>query len=150
MADTIRFEFIAQERIILQDDVSMVIAPGAGGVLGILPRHAPLKAVIAPGELVVKKDGQADRYYAVGGGFMEVRPDKVILLARSGESAEEIDLSRAQEARRRAEELLAGSEMDSAERRRVMELALRRSRVRLKVAERRHKSPPRTPIPRGD
>ncbi len=75
MADTIRFEFIAQERIILQDDVSMVIAPGAGGVLGILPRHAPLMAVIAPGELVVKKDGQADRYYAVGGGFMEVRPD---------------------------------------------------------------------------
>ncbi len=150
MADTIRFEFIAQERILLQDDVSMVIAPGAGGVLGILPRHAPLMAVIAPGELIVKKEGQEDRYYAVGGGFMEVRPDKVILLARSGESAEEIDLARADEARRRAEELLAGAEMDSAERRRVMELALRRSRVRLKVAERRRKSPPRTPVPRGD
>jgi F-type H+-transporting ATPase subunit epsilon len=81
---------------------------------------------------------------------MEVRPDKVILLARSGESAEEIDLARAQEARQRAEELLAGGEMDSAERRRVMELALRRSRVRLKVAERRRKSPPRGPVPRGD
>ncbi len=96
--------------------------------MGILPRHAPLMAVIVPGELVVKKDGQEDRYYAVGGGFMEVRPDKVILLARSGESAEEIDLVRAQEARQRAEELLAAGEMDSAERRRVMELALRRSR----------------------
>ena len=150
MADTIRFEFISQERIILQDDVNMVIAPGASGVLGILPRHAPLMAVIAPGELVVKKDGQEDRYYAVGGGFMEVRPDKVILLARSGESAEEIDLARAQEARQRAEELLAAGEMDSAERRRVMELALRRSRVRLKVAERRRKSPPRAPVPRGE
>jgi F-type H+-transporting ATPase subunit epsilon len=150
MADTIRFEFIAQERIVLQDDVSMVIAPGASGVLGILPRHAPLMAVVVPGELVVKKEGQADRYYAVGGGFLEVRPDKIILLARSGESAEEIDLARAQEARKRAEELLAGSEIDSAERRRVMELALRRSRVRLKVAERRHKAAPRTPIPRGD
>ncbi len=150
MADTIRFEFISQERIILQDDVNMVIAPGASGVLGILPRHAPLMAVIAPGELVVKKDGQEDRYYAVGGGFMEVRPDKVILLARSGESAEEIDLERAIEARRRAEELLATSEIDSAERRRVMELALRRSAVRLKVAERRRKSPPRGPVPRGD
>ncbi|MFZ2361221.1 MAG: F0F1 ATP synthase subunit epsilon [Anaerolineae bacterium] len=150
MADTIRFEFISQERIILQDDVNMVIAPGASGVLGILPRHAPLMAVIAPGELVVKKDGQEDRYYAVGGGFMEVRPDKVILLARSGESAEEIDLARAQEARQRAEELLAAGEMDSAERRRVMELALRRSRVRLKVAERRRKSPPRGPVPRGE
>ena len=150
MADTIRFEFISQERIILQDDVNMVIAPGASGVLGILPRHAPLMAVIAPGELVVKKDGQEDRYYAVGGGFMEVRPDKVILLTRSGESAEEIDLARAQEARQRAEELLAAGEMDSAERRRVMELALRRSRVRLKVAERRRKSPPRGPVPRGE
>jgi F-type H+-transporting ATPase subunit epsilon len=150
MADTVRFEFISQERIILQEDVNMVIAPGASGVLGILPRHAPLMAVIVPGELVVKKEGQEDRYYAVGGGFMEVRPDKVILLARSGESAEEIDLARAQEARQRAEELLAGGEMDSAERRRVMELALRRSRVRLKVAERRRKSPPRGPVPRGD
>ena len=95
------FEFISQERIVLQDDVNMVIAPGASGVLGILPRHAPLMAVIVPGELVVKKEGQEDRYYAVGGGFMEVRPDKVILLARSGESAEEIDLARAQEARQR-------------------------------------------------
>ena len=150
MADTVRFEFISQERIILQEDVNMVIAPGASGVLGILPRHAPLMTVIVPGELVVKKEGQEDRYYAVGGGFMEVRPDKVILLARSGESAEEIDLARAQEARRRAEELLAAGEMDSAERRRVMELALRRSRVRLKVAERRRKSPPRGPVPRGD
>ena len=150
MADTIRFEFISQERVILQEDVTMVIAPGASGVLGILPRHAPLMAVIVPGELVVKKEGQEDRFYAVGGGFMEVRPDKVILLARSGESAEEIDLARAQEARQRAEELLAAGEMDSAERRRVMELALRRSRVRLKVAERRRKAPPRAPIPRGN
>ena len=150
MADTIRFEFISQERIILQDDVNMVIAPGASGVLGILPRHAPLMAVIAPGELVVKKDGQEDRFFAVGGGFMEVRPDHVILLARSGESAEEIDLERAREARRRAEELLAAGEMDSAERRRVMELALRRSAVRLKVAERRRKAPPRGPVPRGE
>ncbi|MER2600625.1 MAG: ATP synthase F1 subunit epsilon [Caldilineales bacterium] len=144
-----RFEFIAQERIILEDDVNMVIAPGAGGVLGILPRHAPLMAVIAPGELVIKKDGTEDRYFAVGGGFMEVRPDKVILLARSGESADEIDLARAQEARRRAEELLI-NQVDSAERRRMMDLALRRSAVRLKVAERRRKAPPRGPVPRGD
>lgn len=150
MADTLRFEFIAQERIILQDDVNMVIAPGAGGVLGILPRHAPLMAVIIPGEVVVKKDGQEDRHFAVGNGFMEVRPDKVILLARSAESAEEIDIVRASEARKRAEELLSQGEIDSDQRRRSMEQALRRSHVRLKVAERRRKSPPRGPIPRGD
>lgn len=149
MADTMRFEFIAQERIILQDDVTMVVAPGASGVLGILPRHAPLMTVVAPGEVVVKKEGQPDRFFAVGGGFMEVRPDKVILLARSGEAAEEIDLQRAQEARRRAEELLAEGVGDSEERRRLMEQALRRSKVRLKVAERRRKAPVRGPVPRA-
>lgn len=150
MADTMRFEFIAQERIIYQDEVTMVIAPGASGILGILPRHAPLMTVIVPGELVVKKEGQADRFYAVGGGFMEVRPDKVILLARSGEEAEEIDIERAREARQRAEELLAEGVADSDERRQLMEQALRRSRVRLKVAERRRKAPPRTPVPRTE
>ena len=148
MAETVRFEFIAQERIILQEDVNMVIAPGASGVLGILPRHAPLMALIVPGEVVVKKEGQEDRYFAVGSGFMEVRPDKVILLARSGEAAEEIDIERAREARQRAEELLALGEVDSEERRRSMEQALRRSKVRLKVAEHRRKAPPRGPIPR--
>ena len=148
MAETMHFEFIAQERIIYQDDVNMVLAPGASGILGILPRHAPLMTVIVPGELVVKKEGQPDRFYAVGGGFMEVRPNKVILLARSGEEAEEIEIERAREARQRAEELLAEGVADSEERRRSMEQALRRSRVRLKVAERRRKAPARGPIPR--
>lgn len=149
MAETMRFEFIAQERIIYQDDVTMVLAPGASGILGILPRHAPLMTVIVPGELVVKKEGQADRFYAVGGGFMEVRPDKVLLLARSGEEAEEIDIERAREARQRAEELLAEGVADSDERRQLMEQALRRSRVRLKVAERRRRAPVRGPVPRA-
>lgn len=148
MAETIRFEFIAQERIVYQDDVSMVVAPGAGGVLGVLPRHAPLMTLIVPGELVVKKEGQPDRYFAVGGGFMEVRPDKVILLARSGEEAEEIDIARAMQARREAEELLAQTELDTEERRQLADLALRRSKIRLKVAERRRKQPVRGPVPR--
>jgi F-type H+-transporting ATPase subunit epsilon len=147
MAETIRFEFIAQERIVYQDDVNMVVAPGASGVLGVLPRHAPLMTLIVPGELVVKKAGQPDRYFAVGGGFMEVRPDKVILLARSGEEAEEIDIARAQQARREAEELLAQSELDTEERRQLADLALRRSKIRLKVAERRRKQPVRGPVP---
>ena len=148
MAETIRFEFIAQERVVYQDDVSMVVAPGAGGVLGVLPRHAPLMTLIVPGEVVVKKEGQPDRYFAVGGGFMEVRPDKIILLARSGEEAEEIDIARAQQARREAEELLAQTELDSEERRQLADLALRRSKIRLKVAERRRKQPVRGPVPR--
>lgn len=148
MADTIRFEFIAQERVVFVDDVDMVIAPGQSGVLGILPRHAPLMAVIVPGEVVVKKAGQEDRLFAVGGGFIEVRPYKVTLLARSGEAAEEIDLVRAQEARRRAEALLAEIPPSAEERRQRMEQALVRSKVRLKVAERRRKLRPSGPVPR--
>ncbi len=149
MAETMRFEFIAQERIVYQGDVDMVIAPGVNGTLGILPRHAPLMTVIVPGEVVVKKQGSDDRYFAVGGGFMEVRPDKVTLLARSGEEAESIDIDRAREARLRAEQLLAELPRDGEERRQLMEQALIRSKVRLKVAERRRKPRPSGPVPRA-
>lgn len=149
MAETMRFEFITQERIVYQDEVTMVIAPGASGALGILPRHAPLMTVIVPGEVAIKREGQEDRYFAVGGGFMEVRPDKVTLLARSGEEAETIDLDRAKEARQRAEELLAAMPKDGEERRQLMEQALIRSKVRLKVAERRRKQRPSGPVPRA-
>ena len=144
MASTMRFEFIAQENVVYQDDVSMVVAPGESGVVGILPRHAPLMTVVVPGEVVVYKEGVDPRYFAVGGGFMEVRPDKVTLLARSGEAAEDIDISRAEEARRRAEQFLiedlSSPEMRSQlaeDRMRAMEQALRRSKIRLQVAKRR-------------
>lgn len=147
MANTMRFEFIAQDHIVFQGDVEMVIAPGANGTLGILPRHAPLMTVIVPGELIVKLPGNQERYFAVGGGFMEVRPDKVTLLARSGESAEQIDLQRALEARKRAEALLAQIPRGSEERRQLMEQALIRSKVRLKVAERRRRQQPKGPVP---
>jgi F-type H+-transporting ATPase subunit epsilon len=151
MADKLRFEFIAQERVVYAaDDVDMVIAPGQNGSLGVLPRHAPLMTIIVPGVLVVKKAGEEDRVFAVGGGFMEVRPDKVTLLARSGEAAEEIDT-----ARRRAEDFLAQN-LSSPEMRNQlaqdrmasMEQALTRSKVRLKVAERRRRARPSTPVPR--
>ena len=147
MADTMRFEFISQEYVVLEEDVNMVVVPGMSGVLGILPRHAPLMTVVVPGEVMVRKEGQPDRFYAVGGGIMEVRPDKVILLARSGEAAEDIDVTRAQEARQQAQQLLAEGVGDSEERRRLVELALKRSQVRLKVAERRRKAAPRGPMP---
>ncbi len=132
----IRFEFVAQTGRVFEDDVDMVIAPGADGILGILPRHAPLMAVVQPGEVVVKKAGQPDRYFAVGGGFLEVRPDKVVLLARSGEAAEDIDVARAEEARQRAEEWLQ-THPRGAERREAYEAALRRSMQRLRLVQKR-------------
>lgn len=132
----IRFEFVAQTGRVFEDDVDMVIAPGADGILGILPRHAPLMAVVQPGEVVVKQAGQPDRYFAVGGGFIEVRPDKVVLLARSGEAAEDIDVARAEEARQRAEEWLS-THPRGAERREAYEAALRRSMQRLRLVQKR-------------
>lgn len=142
----IRCDVVSVERVVFSDDVDMVIAPGVEGVLGILPHHAPLMTALVPGEVIIRKAGQEDVYMAVGGGFMEVRPDRVTILADSAEKAEEIDVERAEAARRRAEQLLKerppGFDLVRAED------ALRRSRVRLKVARRR-RLPPRAPRVEG-
>ncbi len=132
----IRFEFVGQSGRIYSDDVDMVIAPSVDGVLGILPKHAPLMALVQPGEVVIKKTGSPDRFFSVAEGFIEVRPDKVVLLARSGEPAEAIDAARAEEARQRAEQWLA-AHPKGAERREAMEAALRRSITRLRVVQKR-------------
>ncbi len=130
---TLRLELVTAERLVYSDDVDMVLAWGIEGQLGILPLHAPLMTMLQPGELIVRKGGQ-EFYLAVTGGFLEVRPDKVIILADACERADEIDVARAQEARRRASELMKAppaAEVDLA----TAEAALRRSLVRLKVAE---------------
>ncbi|MBW1715702.1 MAG: F0F1 ATP synthase subunit epsilon [Deltaproteobacteria bacterium] len=129
---TFRLELVTAERMVYSDDVDMVIAWGLEGQLGILPHHAPLMTMLQPGELIIKKDTE-ETYMAVSGGFLEVRPDKVIILADACERAEEIDLARAEEAKRRAGEIMEvpSPETDSA----AAEAALRRSLVRLKVAK---------------
>ena len=135
----IHCEVVSVERIVYDDDVDMVVAPGAEGALGILPHHAPLMTSLDIGELVIKKAGQDDVLIVIGGGFMEVRPDRVTVLADSAERAEEIDVARAEAARQRAEGLLK-DQPPGADLTRV-ENALQRSRVRLRVAGRR-KGPP--------
>ncbi|HIQ05001.1 MAG TPA: ATP synthase F1 subunit epsilon [Anaerolineae bacterium] len=144
----IRLEFVTQERLLYEDDVDMVIAPGVDGELGILPKHAPLMTILVPGEVIVRKAGEGDRYFAVGGGWLEVQPDKVTILARSGEAAEEIDIERAEAARRRAEAYLAEHPRRD-EGRIAAEMALRRSRVRLKLARRRRRERPRPVVGTG-
>lgn len=135
---TIHLSLIAQDRIVYEDDVKMAILPGVSGAIGVLAKHAPLMAVLQPGEILVRKDGEEDRYFSVGGGFAEVRPDEIVVLARSAESAEEIDIARAEEAMRRVREYLGSPEKDrDMERRLAMEAALRRSLSRMKVARRR-------------
>lgn len=129
---TFRLEIVTAERMVYSDDVDMVIAWGIEGQLGILPHHAPLMTMLQPGELIVKKDNK-ETYMAVSGGFLEVRPDKVIVLADACERAGEIDKTRAEEAKRQAEEIMKAPspETETA----TAEAALRRSLVRLKVAE---------------
>lgn len=133
---TLRLEIVTIERKIFDDEVNMVVAPGIEGVLGILPHHAPLLTALAYGELQIKKDGEPDQFFAIGGGFMEVQPDHVVVLADAAEQAEEIDLERAEAARRRAEELLSRPTQETEDLDRA-EAALRRSMIRIKVAKRR-------------
>jgi F-type H+-transporting ATPase subunit epsilon len=137
MAKT-RLEIVTAERVVFSDDVDVVVAPGVEGQLGILPHHAPLMTMLLPGELRVKKGGE-EFSLAISGGFLEVRPDRVIVLADAAERAEEIDIARAEAAKRRAQELLRSrpSDVDAAR----AEAALRRSLVRLRVVERRRKKP---------
>jgi len=132
----LRLEIVTAERTVFADDVSEVVAWGVEGQLGILPHHAPLMTMLKPGDLLIKKDDE-EYYLAISGGFLEVRPDKVIILADACERAEEIDVERAEAARRRAEEILKTRppEIDTA----AAEAALRRSLARIKVAERRRR-----------
>jgi len=132
----IRLDVVTAERVVYSDEVDAVIAPGIEGQLGILPHHTPLMTILEPGELVARKGGE-EFSLAISGGFLEVRPDRVIVLADAAERAEEIDLARAEAARRRAEERISHPtpEVDMAR----AEAALRRSLARLKVAEKRRR-----------
>ena len=134
---TFRLEIVTIEGKVFDEEVNMVVAPGVEGVMGILPHHAPLLTRLNFGELHIKKDGQPDQFYAVGGGVMEVQGTQVIVLADSAEHVDEIDISRAEEARQRAEERLAQASKDQLDFDRA-EAALRRSANRIKLA-RRHR-----------
>ena len=134
----LRVEVVTGEReVLVEDDVDMVVAPGSEGELGILPQHAALVTTLVPGELRIVKGG-AEEGFAVSGGFLQVGQDRVMVLADTAERSEEIDVARAEEARRRAEAELAAPRpaVDGA----ALHAAMRRSTVRLHVAQRRQRS----------
>ena len=135
---SIRLDIVTAERLVFSEDVELIVAPGIDGQMGILPQHTPLMTMLQPGELLVRKEGGELRL-AISGGFLEVRPDRVIVLADAAERADEIDIRRAEEAMRRAEKRLSQptTEVDMTR----AEAALRRSLARLKVAERRRRRP---------
>ena len=143
-------EIVTAERIVrTESNVDVLIAPGSEGQLAILPRHAALMTTLAAGALTFRR-GSDESDFAISGGFMEVRNDRVTVLADAAEAADEIDISRAEAARVRAEERLkryreqSASEVDLAR----ASAALQRSLLRLRVAERGARRRPADTRPR--
>ena len=130
-------EIVTVEKVVLQESgIEEVIAPGVEGQLAVLPQHAAFMTMLAPGELILKKGGE-EIPFAVGGGFFEVLNDRVIVLADSAERADEIDTSRAEEARERAR--LALERRESVEDLAGVQASLQRALIRLRVAENRRR-----------
>jgi F-type H+-transporting ATPase subunit epsilon len=136
---TFKLEIVTAERMVYSEDIDALVAWGVEGQLGILPHHAPLMTMLQPGDLMIRKDKE-EEYLAITGGFLEVRPDKVIILADACERADEIDIARAEEAKKRAQDTMKAGPLTAEAA--AAEAALRRSLARLKVAERKRRRPP--------
>jgi F-type H+-transporting ATPase subunit epsilon len=137
----LQLDIVTPERLAYSDQVDEVIAPGSQGELGILPHHAPLLTTLGLGELRIKKDG-AEESFAIVGGFLQVRPDRVVVMAETADMASEIDLERAQAARREAEKALEAGFVETADLA-IARAALQRALLHIRVAERRRREGPR-------
>lgn len=137
----IRTDIVTAERLVFSEDADIVIVPGVEGEMGILPHHAPLMTMIKPGEILVRK-GTEEYSLAISGGFLEVKPDRITILADAAERADEIDIARAEAAKKRAEEKLSGRAADEVSNANA-EAALRRALARIKVAEKRRQRRPK-------
>jgi len=135
----IRCEIISQDRTVFQGDVDIVLLSGAGGEMGILPHHAPVLTTLTYGFIKVRSAGHED-VYAVAGGVAEVLPDVVTVLADAAENVEEIDVVRAEAARKRAESALTSASTQSVDESLILEAALRRSKLRLDAVRRYRQS----------
>lgn len=126
----LQLEIVSPERRAYADEVDMVVVPGLDGQLGILPHHTRLISALGTGELRIKKGG-TEQLMFISGGFVEVRPDKVVVMADLAEHSDEIDEQRAVEARKRAEAELeqARDPVDIARVRAALQTALMRERI---------------------
>lgn len=130
---TLKLEIVTPEAKIYSEDVDMVTLPGVEGEMGIFPMHVPLMTQIAPGEITVRKGGQ-DHHLAVGEGFVEITGDRVAIMSDMAIRAENIDETKAEEARKRAEARLA-EKLDDEESA-MVSAALAHSLAQLKVKRR--------------
>ncbi|MBQ1336554.1 MAG: ATP synthase F1 subunit epsilon [Selenomonadaceae bacterium] len=133
---TIKLEVVSPDRVVYANDIAMLIVRSTAGELGILPRHAPLVTGLIPHAMRVKLPGESEeRLLAVAGGFMEVTPEKITVLASAAEEPEAIDVNRAQKAYQRAKERIAAFHQSVPESTDIdmgrAELALQRAKARL-------------------
>ena len=135
-------EIVTPERLAYSDTVDSVQLPGVEGELGVLPHHAPLVTMLGIGELRIRKGG-AEESFAIVGGFLQVRPDRVVVMAETADMASEIDLEKAHEARREAERALEGTAPTDAVDLAAARASLQQALLRVRVAERRHREGPR-------
>jgi F-type H+-transporting ATPase subunit epsilon len=131
----LQLEIVTPERLAYSGEVDMVLVPGVDGELGILPHHAPLVSLLGLGELRLRR-GQDEESFAIVGGFLQVRPDKVVVMAETADLDSEIDLERAREARREAERALESGFHEGADLA-AARAQLQQALLRVRVAERR-------------
>jgi len=132
-----RLEIVTAERLVYTRDVDVLTVPTVQGEISILAKHVPLVSIISPGEIRIKRDNKIE-YMAISGGFVQVIPNKAIILADTAERAEEIDLARAEQARQRAQKLMEdkrGDKISHAE----ATAAFQRALIRIKVGQRKRK-----------
>lgn len=129
---SIELRIVTPDRLLVREDVDEVQIPGTEGYFGVLPRHTPMLASLAVGEMWYRK-GQEKTYLSLAYGFCEVLPDRVTILATLAERSEDIDVTRAEEAKRRAEAQLSQAKPEEYEAARV---ALMKSLARLQVSSR--------------
>ena len=137
----LQLEIVTPEKLAYQDEVDSVVLPGSEGELGVLPHHAPLVSTLGAGELRLRKGG-SEESFAIVGGFLQILPDKVVVMAETADVASDIDLEKAQEARRQAEQALEGGAVEGADLN-AARASLQAALIRIRVAERRHREGPR-------
>jgi F-type H+-transporting ATPase subunit epsilon len=137
----LELEIVTPERQAYADTVDSVVLPGVEGELGVLPHHAPLVSTLGVGELRIRKGG-VEESFAIVGGFLQVLPDKVVVMAETADLASEIDLDKAQKARAEAERALEEGYHEGADLA-AARAALQQALLRIRVAERRHREGPR-------
>lgn len=133
----IHCDIVSQDRTVFEGDVDIVVLPGMDGEMGVLPHHAPLLTTLKFGLIKIRRQGH-EEVFTVAGGVAEIQPSIVTVLADAAENVAEIDVARAEAAKKNAEEALSQVKPEDADAYLAIEAALRRSNLRLDAARRYH------------